>query len=244
MPLLNPHKKELKKKYWKSLKDEPEGMPFAFQYDANECKKKKPRDDDEGEQDAAASHTEGPVSAHVTISTNTAPPYMDAVMLKQMGDIAAEAAAKKVKDLVDEMLQQYHKKFVRDVEEYVVNRLLKRASDSDYRLTDLSSTLIGTQLNMQQPTNTVTSVEAAAATTLTAMATRSAAELVPMESTEAAPGGVANAEATKERKAGAMGAETTTTPETTTGETPTTTSPEARLVGRDIDLPASDVEQV
>ncbi|KAL6573996.1 hypothetical protein OROHE_001538 [Orobanche hederae] len=48
---LEPSDRELNTDYWKSLEEDPEKLPFAFQFDANHSKKKRKRNEDENEEE-------------------------------------------------------------------------------------------------------------------------------------------------------------------------------------------------
>ncbi|KAL6505819.1 hypothetical protein OROHE_023198 [Orobanche hederae] len=48
---LEPSDRELNTDYWKSLEEDPEKLPFAFQFDANHKKKKRKRNEDEDEDE-------------------------------------------------------------------------------------------------------------------------------------------------------------------------------------------------
>lgn len=111
MPLLKVHKKELKKKYWMSLEYDPEGSPFSFQYDANESKKKRPRDEEQDEPQ--------PVAPHSMVTTE---------QLQQ----AEQAGAQKVLDKLEEFVMKYHKKLLDDISTHVVSLILEQSEDASH----------------------------------------------------------------------------------------------------------------
>lgn len=99
--MLKPQQKELEKNYWKSLEQDPEGAPFALLYDANDSKRKRPRDD-------KADGEDNQIHARGGNNSSAAP------TLKQ----------------IEELLTKYHSSLVDVVAERVVSMILEKAPDA------------------------------------------------------------------------------------------------------------------
>ncbi|KAL6574247.1 hypothetical protein OROHE_001151 [Orobanche hederae] len=121
---LEPSDRELNTDYWKSLEEDPEKLPFAFQFDANHSKKKRERNEDEDEEVV-------PVGGGASTSTANAqllPPNLLAgpdreALIKEIGDYVGEIAAKRARMEVEALLRIHEEKLVGAVGEYVVRRL-------------------------------------------------------------------------------------------------------------------------
>ncbi|KAL6501094.1 hypothetical protein OROHE_025291 [Orobanche hederae] len=97
--VLEPSDRELTTDYWKSLEEDPEKLPFAFQFDANHSKKKRKRNEDEDEEEVV------PVGGGASTSTANAqllPPNLlvgpdREALIKEIGDYIGEIAAKRAR---------------------------------------------------------------------------------------------------------------------------------------------------
>ncbi|KAL6535112.1 hypothetical protein OROMI_026486 [Orobanche minor] len=105
--VLEASERELNTEYWKSLEEDPEKLPFAFQFDANHSKKKKrKRNEDEDEEEVA------PVVGGASTSTANAqllPPNIlvgpdRESLIKEIGDYVGEIAAKRARIEVEALL--------------------------------------------------------------------------------------------------------------------------------------------
>ncbi|KAL6559044.1 hypothetical protein OROHE_006413 [Orobanche hederae] len=122
---LEPSDRELNTDYWKSLEEDPEKLPFAFQFDANHSKKKRKRNEDEDEEEVV------PVGGGASTSTVNAqllPPNLlvgpdREALIKEIGDYVGEIAAKRARMEVEALLRIHEEKLVGAVGEYVVRRL-------------------------------------------------------------------------------------------------------------------------
>ncbi|KAL6577360.1 hypothetical protein OROMI_011636 [Orobanche minor] len=122
---LEPSDRELNTDYWKSLEEDPEKLPFAFQFDANHSKKKRKRNEDEDEEEAV------PVGGGASTSTANAqflPPNLlvgpdREALINEISDYVGEIAAKRARMEVEALLRIHEEKLVGAVGEYVVRRL-------------------------------------------------------------------------------------------------------------------------
>ncbi|KAL6542274.1 hypothetical protein OROMI_023876 [Orobanche minor] len=122
---LEPSDRELNMDYWKSLEEDPEKLPFVFQFDANHSKKKRKRNEDEDEEEVV------PVGGGASTSTANAqflPPILlvgpdREALIKEIGDYVGEIAAKRARMEVEALLRIHEEKLVGAVGEYVVRRL-------------------------------------------------------------------------------------------------------------------------
>ncbi|KAL6571821.1 hypothetical protein OROHE_002690 [Orobanche hederae] len=122
---LEPSDRDLNTDYWKSLEEDPEKLPFAFQFDANHSKKKRKRNEDEDEEEVV------PVGGGASTSTANAqllPPNLlvgpdREALIKEIGDYVGEIAAKRARMEVEALLRIHEEKLVGAVGEYVVRRL-------------------------------------------------------------------------------------------------------------------------
>ncbi|KAL6566811.1 hypothetical protein OROMI_015215 [Orobanche minor] len=93
---LEPSDRELNTNYWKSLEDDPEKLPFAFQFDANHSKKKRKRNEDEDEEEVVPA---GGGASTSTANAQLIPPNLlvgpdREALIKEIGDYVGEIAAK------------------------------------------------------------------------------------------------------------------------------------------------------
>ncbi|KAL6502904.1 hypothetical protein OROHE_024072 [Orobanche hederae] len=141
---LNPTDKEKETAYWKSLEQDPEKKPFAFQYDPNDTMKKRKRDLDEDEDvaadpNAASTSTAAPVNPPLVPSNIQYAEDRD-TFLKEIGEYAGSVATKRSKIEVeallrtqqDQMLQamiqwqkEQHQQLVQAVGDYIFKKLLE-----------------------------------------------------------------------------------------------------------------------
>ncbi|KAL6552482.1 hypothetical protein OROHE_007846 [Orobanche hederae] len=121
---LEPSDRELNTDYWKSLEEDPEKLPFAFQFDANHSKKKRKRNEDEDEEEVV------PVGGGASTSTANAqllPPNLlvgpdREALIKEIGDYVGEIAAKRARMEVEALLRIHEEKLVGAVGEYATER--------------------------------------------------------------------------------------------------------------------------
>ncbi|KAL6515428.1 hypothetical protein OROHE_018462 [Orobanche hederae] len=122
---LEPYESELNTDYWKSLEEDPEKLPFAFQFDANHNKKKRKRNEDEDEEEVV------PVVGGASTSTANAQllphnilvgPDREA-LIKEIGYYVGEVAAKRARIEVEALLRIHEEKMITAVGEYVIGRL-------------------------------------------------------------------------------------------------------------------------
>ncbi|KAL6584286.1 hypothetical protein OROMI_003575 [Orobanche minor] len=123
--VLEPSDRELTTDYWKSLEEDPEKLPFAFQFDANHSKKKRKRNEDEDEEEVV------PVGDGASTSTANAqllPPNLlvgpdREALIKEIGDYVGEKAAKRARIEVEDLLRIHEEKLIGAVGEYFFRRL-------------------------------------------------------------------------------------------------------------------------
>ncbi|KAL6581227.1 hypothetical protein OROMI_007150 [Orobanche minor] len=96
--VLDPSDRELTTDYWKSLQDDPETKPFAFQFEANHSKKKRKRSESEDEEelvpDVGASTSTA--TAKFVLPDIPIGPDREA-FIKEIGDFFGEIAARRAK---------------------------------------------------------------------------------------------------------------------------------------------------
>ncbi|KAL6577294.1 hypothetical protein OROMI_011570 [Orobanche minor] len=123
--VLDPSKRELTTDYWKSLQDDPETKPFAFQFEANHSKKKRKRSESEDEEelvpDVGASTSTA--TAKFVLPDIPIGPDREA-FIKEIGDFVGEIAARRAKVEVEALLRSHEERIITSVGDYVVNRLL------------------------------------------------------------------------------------------------------------------------
>ncbi|KAL6540833.1 hypothetical protein OROMI_024716 [Orobanche minor] len=111
--------------YWKSLQDDPETKPFAFQFEANHSKKKRKRSEFEDEEelvpDVGASTSTA--TAKFVLPDIPIGPDREA-FIKEIGDFVGEIAARRAKVEVEALLRSHEERIITSVGDYVVNRLL------------------------------------------------------------------------------------------------------------------------
>ncbi|KAL6583242.1 hypothetical protein OROMI_005320 [Orobanche minor] len=123
--VLDPSERELTTDYWKSLQDDPETKPFAFQFEANHSKKKRKRSESEDEEELV--HDVGASTS--TATAKFVPPYIPIgpdreAFIKEIGDFIGEIAARRATVEVEALLRSHEERIITSVGEYVVNRLL------------------------------------------------------------------------------------------------------------------------
>ncbi|KAL6518337.1 hypothetical protein OROMI_034038 [Orobanche minor] len=141
---LNPTDKEKETAYWKSLEQDPEKKPFAFQYDPNDNMKKRKRDLDEDEDvaadpNAASTSTAAPVNPPL-VPSNIQYAEDRATFLKEIGEYAGSVATKSAKIEVEALLRtqqeqmlqamiqwqkEQHQQLVEAVGDYIFKKLLE-----------------------------------------------------------------------------------------------------------------------
>ncbi|KAL6573382.1 hypothetical protein OROHE_001841 [Orobanche hederae] len=123
--VLDPSERELTTDYWKSLQDDPETKPFAFQFEANHSKKKRKRSESEDEEelvpDVGASTSTA--TAKFVLPDIHIGPDREA-FIKEIGDFIGEIAARRAKVEVEALLRSHEEMIITSVGDYVVNRLL------------------------------------------------------------------------------------------------------------------------
>ncbi|KAL6532201.1 hypothetical protein OROGR_014171 [Orobanche gracilis] len=123
--VLDPSERELKTDYWKSLQDDPETKPFAFEFEANHNKKKKKKseseDDEELVPDVGASTSTA--TAKFVLPDIPMGPDREA-FIKGIGDFVGEIAARRATVEVEALLRSHEEMIITSVGDYVVNRLL------------------------------------------------------------------------------------------------------------------------
>ncbi|KAL6585530.1 hypothetical protein OROMI_002174 [Orobanche minor] len=123
--VLDPSEVELTTDYWKSLQDDPETKPFAFQFEANHSKKKRKRSESEDEEelvpDVGASTSTA--TAKFVLPDIPIGPDREA-FIKEIGDFVGEIAARRAKVEVEALLRSHEERIITSVGDYVVNRLL------------------------------------------------------------------------------------------------------------------------
>ncbi|KAL6554023.1 hypothetical protein OROMI_019696 [Orobanche minor] len=141
---LNPTDKEKETTYWKSLEQDPEKKPFAFQYDPNDNMKKRKRELDD-QEDVAADHNAATTSTAAPVNpplvpSNIQPAEDRDTLLKEIGEYAGSIATKRAKIEVgallrtqqEQMLQaiiqcqkEQYQQLVEAVGDYVFKKLLE-----------------------------------------------------------------------------------------------------------------------
>ncbi|KAL6567801.1 hypothetical protein OROGR_001469 [Orobanche gracilis] len=123
--VLDPSERELTTDYWKSLQDDPETKPFAFQFEANHNKKKRKRSESEDEEelvpDVGASTSTA--TAKFVLPDIPIGPDREA-FIKEIGDFVGEISARRATVEVEALLRSHEEKIITSVGDYVVNRLL------------------------------------------------------------------------------------------------------------------------
>ncbi|KAL6538343.1 hypothetical protein OROGR_012331 [Orobanche gracilis] len=123
--VIDPSESELTTDYWKSLQDDPETKPFAFQFKANHNKKKRKRSESEDEEelvpDVGASTSTA--TAKFVLPDIPIGPDREA-FIKEIGDFVGEIAARRATVEVGALLRSHEERIITSVGDYVVNRLL------------------------------------------------------------------------------------------------------------------------
>ncbi|KAL6555230.1 hypothetical protein OROGR_006488 [Orobanche gracilis] len=123
--VLDPSERELTTDYWKSLQDDPETKPFAFQFEANHNKKKRKRSESKDEEelvpDVGASTSTA--TAKFVLPDIPIGPDREA-FIKEIGDFVGEIAARRATVEVEALLRSHEERIITSVGDYVVNRLL------------------------------------------------------------------------------------------------------------------------
>lgn len=83
---------ELNKPYWTSLSTDPSGIPFAFLYEPNDCRNKRPLE---------IVNASNPTSMHRASSSASANIQLTDAQIRKIGEFAAKAAEKKMKLHID-----------------------------------------------------------------------------------------------------------------------------------------------
>ncbi|KAL6585097.1 hypothetical protein OROMI_004386 [Orobanche minor] len=123
--VLVPSEMELKTDYWKSLEDDPETKPFAFQFEANHSKKKRKRSESEDEEEVVPDVDASTSSATAKLVLPDIPIGPDrAAFIKEIGDFVRDIAAKRARVEVEAILRSHEERIITSVGDYVVNRLL------------------------------------------------------------------------------------------------------------------------
>ncbi|KAL6566311.1 hypothetical protein OROGR_001926 [Orobanche gracilis] len=123
--VLDPSERELTTDYWKSLQDDPETKPFAFQFEANHSKKKWKRSesDDEEELVPDVDASTSTATAKFVLPDIPIGPDREA-FIKEIGDFVGEIAARRATVEVEALLRSHEERIITSVGDYVVNRLL------------------------------------------------------------------------------------------------------------------------
>ncbi|KAL6522588.1 hypothetical protein OROMI_031546 [Orobanche minor] len=119
--VLDPSERELTTDYWKSLQDDPETKPFAFQFEANHSKKKRKRSESEDEEELV--HDVGASTSKFVLLYIPIGPDREA-FIKEIGDFVGEIAARRATVEVEALLRSHEERIITLVGDYVVNRLL------------------------------------------------------------------------------------------------------------------------
>ncbi|KAL6526211.1 hypothetical protein OROMI_029851 [Orobanche minor] len=123
--VLVPSGMELTTDYWKSLEDDPETKPFAFQFEANHSKKKRRRSESEDEEEVVPDVDASTSSATAKLVLPDIPIGPDrAAFIKEIGDFVGDIAAKRARVEVEAILRSHEERIITSVGDYVVNRLL------------------------------------------------------------------------------------------------------------------------
>ncbi|KAL6578465.1 hypothetical protein OROMI_010793 [Orobanche minor] len=123
--VLVPSEMELTTDYWKSLEDDPETKPFAFQFEANHSKKKRKRSESEDEEEVVPDVDASTSSATAKLVLPDIPIGPDrAAFIKEIGDFVGDIAAKRARVEVEAILRSHEERIITSVGDYVVNRLL------------------------------------------------------------------------------------------------------------------------
>ncbi|KAL6518016.1 hypothetical protein OROMI_033717 [Orobanche minor] len=123
--VLVPTEMELTTDYWKSLEDDPETKPFAFQFEANHSKKKRKRSESEDEEEVVPDVDASTSSATAKLVLPDIPIGPDrAAFIKEIGDFVGDIAAKRARVEVEAILRSHEERIITSVGDYVVNRLL------------------------------------------------------------------------------------------------------------------------
>ncbi|KAL6537851.1 hypothetical protein OROMI_025494 [Orobanche minor] len=141
---LNPTDKERETTYWKSLEQDPEKKPFAFQYDPNDNMKKRKRESEDHE-DVAADHNGATTSTAAPVNPPLVPSNIQSAedretLLKEIGEYAGSVATKRAKIEVEALLRtqqeqmlqaliqcqkEQHQQLVEAVGDYIFKKLLE-----------------------------------------------------------------------------------------------------------------------
>ncbi|KAL6579041.1 hypothetical protein OROMI_009257 [Orobanche minor] len=123
--VLVPSEMELTTDYWKSLEDDPETKPFAFQFEANHSKKKRKISESEDEEEVVPDVDASTSSATAKLVLPDIPIGPDrAAFIKEIGDFVGDIAAKRARVEVEAILRSHEERIITSVGDYVVNRLL------------------------------------------------------------------------------------------------------------------------
>ncbi|KAL6531984.1 hypothetical protein OROGR_013954 [Orobanche gracilis] len=154
--VLDPSERELTNDYWKSLQDDPETKPFAFQFEANHNKKKRKRSESEDEEELVPDVGASTSSATAKFVLPDIPIGPDReAFIKEIGDFVGEIAARRATVEVEALLRSHEERIITSVGDYVVNRLgLGGASGSAGQ-----PTIIGAAGMVEHPTDKATRQE-------------------------------------------------------------------------------------
>ncbi|KAL6548216.1 hypothetical protein OROGR_008637 [Orobanche gracilis] len=145
LSVLDPSERELTTDYWKSLQDDPETKPFAFQFEANHSKKKRKRsesgDEEELVLDVGASTSTA--TAKFVLPDIPIGPDREA-FIKEIGDFFGEIAARRATVEVEALLRSHEERIITSVGDYVVNRC--RARDEKYVIRTIGPCKDGTKI--------------------------------------------------------------------------------------------------
>ncbi|KAL6531900.1 hypothetical protein OROMI_028263 [Orobanche minor] len=123
--VLVPSEMELTTDYWKSLEDDPETKPFAFQFEANHSKKNRKRSESEDEEEVVPDVDASTSTATAKLVLPDIPIGPDrAAFIKEIGDFVGDIAAKRARVEVEAILSSHEERIITSVGDYVVNRLL------------------------------------------------------------------------------------------------------------------------
>ncbi|KAL6540692.1 hypothetical protein OROMI_024575 [Orobanche minor] len=123
--VLVPSEMDLTTDYWKSLEDDPETKPFAFQFEANHSKKKRKRSESEDEEEVVPDVDASTSTATAKLVLPDIPIGPDrAAFIKEIGDFVDDIAAKRARVEVEAILRSHEERIITSVGDYVVNRLL------------------------------------------------------------------------------------------------------------------------
>ncbi|KAL6577451.1 hypothetical protein OROMI_011727 [Orobanche minor] len=118
--VLVPSEMELTTDYWKSLEDDPETKPFAFQFEANHSKKKRKRSESEDEEEVVPDVDASTSTATAKLVLPDIPIGPDrAAFIKEIGDFVSDIAAKRARVEVEAILRSHEERIITSVGDYM-----------------------------------------------------------------------------------------------------------------------------